>query len=250
LYQLQVDSNQLSGSLPPELGCLSNLRILQLGSNQLGGSIPPGLGDLSSLVWLYLNSNQLTGSIPSELGSLAGLQRLYLNSNQLNGAIPPELASLTSLDSSLTNIGYNALWTDDPTLQVFLDSKDPDWDQTQTITPADVATSLPTSSSAVLDWTPIPYVGDTGTYAVFPSPMPPRITIFTDGFESRDTKWWGLGNPWTTTLDKTDTSVLVDGLEPDTTYDFVIRTITEPHGNNQNQVVSDPSTTVTETTTQ
>ena len=102
----------------------------------------------------------------------------------------------------------------------------------------------------VLDWIPIAYVGDTGTYAVFPNPTPPSITIFIDGFESMDAQWWGLGNPWVTTTDKTDTSVLVDGLESGTTYDFVIRTITEPHGNNSNQVVSEAGATVSETTTQ
>jgi hypothetical protein len=146
---------------------------------------------------------------------------------------------------------WNALHSDDATLIAFLNSKQDggDWQGTQTITPDDLAASLPTSSSVVLDWVPIDYVADTGTYAVFPSPMPPSITIFTNGFESSDTKWWGLGNPWTATVDKTDTSVLVDGLEPGTTYDFVIRTITEPHGNNQNQVVSDAGATVTETTT-
>jgi hypothetical protein len=52
-----------------------------------------------------------------------------------------------------------------------------------------------------------------------------------------------------TTTDKTDNSVLVEGLAPATTYEFVIRTVTEPHASNQNQVVSDPtSDTVTSTT--
>ena len=74
------------------------------------------------------------------------------------------------------------------------------------------------------------------------------MVIFTDGFESGDTKWWGLGNPWVTTTDKTDTSILVDGLDAGTTYDFVVRTITEAHGSNQNQVVSEESATVSETT--
>jgi len=56
-----------------------------------------------------------------------------------------------------------------------------------------------------------------------------------------------MGNPWVTTTDKTDNSILVEGLASGVTYDFIVRTITEPHVNNQNQVVSEASVTVTET---
>jgi len=71
--------------------------------------------------------------------------------------------------------------------------------------------------------------------------------IFFDGFESHDTKWWGMGTPWVTTTDKTDNSILVGGLISGVTYDLIVRTITEPHADNQNQVVSEASVTVTET---
>ncbi len=84
---------------------------------------------------------------------------------------------------------------------------------------------------------------------VFVNPQPPSASIFHDGFEGRDTEWWGLGNPWVVTTDKTDTSVLVDGLEAGKSYDLVIRTVTEPHAYNDNQVISDASGTVSEMTT-
>ena len=38
-----------------ELGSLSNLERLDLGGNQLTGTIPPELGRLSGVVWLYLH---------------------------------------------------------------------------------------------------------------------------------------------------------------------------------------------------
>jgi hypothetical protein len=97
LNYLALDLNQLSGSIPPELGNLSNLEILGLYINQLSGSIPPELGNLSNLEYLYLDSNQLTGSIPPELGNLSNLEYLYLDSNQLTGSIPPELGNLSIL---------------------------------------------------------------------------------------------------------------------------------------------------------
>jgi len=89
--------NNLNGSIPPELGNLSNLESLFLFSNQLSGSIPPELGNLSNLEWLELELNQLSGSIPPELGNLSNLENLYLNSNQLSDSIPPQLGNLSNL---------------------------------------------------------------------------------------------------------------------------------------------------------
>jgi hypothetical protein len=92
-----LDFNNLEGSLPPELGNLTNLQYLYLNNNQLSGSIPPELGNLTMLWFLYLYNNQLSGSLPPELGNLANLYGLYLYNNQLSGRIPPELGNLTKL---------------------------------------------------------------------------------------------------------------------------------------------------------
>ena len=95
---LFLGSNQLSGSIPAELGSLNSLEGLGLYENQLSGSIPVELGKLNSLITLNLNDNQLSGSIPAELGSLNNLESLELFSNQLTGSIPAELGSLNSLE--------------------------------------------------------------------------------------------------------------------------------------------------------
>ena len=55
---------------------ISRLLALYLNGNQLTGSIPPELGDLASLTRLYLHNNQLTEPIPPELGNLASLRGL------------------------------------------------------------------------------------------------------------------------------------------------------------------------------
>jgi Leucine-rich repeat (LRR) protein len=97
ITKLFLDWNQLTGSIPAELGKLSNLQELILSDNQLTGSIPAALGNLSNLYGLGLNTNQFTGSIPAALGNLSNLQTLDLSSNQLTGSIPAELGNLSNL---------------------------------------------------------------------------------------------------------------------------------------------------------
>ena len=104
---LHLSANQLSGSIPSELGDLANLQELDLSANQLSGSIPSELGDLANLQELDLSANQLSGSIPSELGDLANLQELDLSANQLSGSIPSGLGNLTNLETLL--LGGNQL---------------------------------------------------------------------------------------------------------------------------------------------
>ncbi|MCP4217049.1 MAG: hypothetical protein GY765_20545 [bacterium] len=95
---LDLNTNQLTGTIPPEIGNLMGLEELRLYSNQLTGPIPPGIGNLMVLKELILHSNQLTGPIPPEIGSLLGLRKLELYSNQFTGTIPPEIGNLTALN--------------------------------------------------------------------------------------------------------------------------------------------------------
>ncbi len=97
LKWINLNGNQLTGTIPAELGNLGNLTELELHNNQLTGTIPAELGNLGNLTKLYLSRNQLTGAIPTELGNLGNLTVLYLKSNQLTGPIPPELGNLRNL---------------------------------------------------------------------------------------------------------------------------------------------------------
>ena len=94
---LDLPGEQLSGTIPPELGDLTSLQELSLSGNQLSGAIPTELGKLTRLEHLWLHHNQLTGAIPPELGQLTRLERLNLQENQLTGALPQSLANLTEL---------------------------------------------------------------------------------------------------------------------------------------------------------
>jgi hypothetical protein len=97
LEHLALNSNQLTGTIPPELGQLSKLRRLYLSENELSGSIPAQLGSLSQLNLLLLDRNQITGSIPSEIGDMSNLTILDLEHNLLAGEIPSDIGALPSL---------------------------------------------------------------------------------------------------------------------------------------------------------
>lgn len=101
VFELQLYSNGLVGSLPPEIGNLEGLQTLNLSFNQLTGPIPAELGNLYNLHWLDLSHNQLNGSIPTELENVAVLYWLDLSYNQLTGAVTTGLAKALREDLRL-----------------------------------------------------------------------------------------------------------------------------------------------------
>jgi hypothetical protein len=118
-----LESNDLSGSIPPELGNLSNITHLTLSGNQLTGSIPPALGNLTTLELLQLHSNQLTGPIPAEMGNLTALEYLAIDSNQLDGVVPLAVAQLGGAIQAAKGVGYCTFWPGNPGLSL-LDNPD------------------------------------------------------------------------------------------------------------------------------
>ena len=99
LTRLSLDYNDLSGSIPSELGNLDKVTSLRLAGNDLSGPIPAELGNLDSVTLLYLQSNRLSGSIPSALGNLSTLETFWVRYNDLSGSIPSELGNLVNLTS-------------------------------------------------------------------------------------------------------------------------------------------------------
>uniref|UniRef100_A0ACD5ZXF5 Uncharacterized protein n=2 Tax=Avena sativa TaxID=4498 RepID=A0ACD5ZXF5_AVESA len=97
LTTLALRSNNISGTIPLEIGNLSNLSMLYLDTNLFMGPIPPTLGQLHNLHVLSLSQNIFSGEIPPSIGSLDQLEELYLQDNQLSGSIPESLGSCHSL---------------------------------------------------------------------------------------------------------------------------------------------------------
>jgi len=99
LAHLDIEgNNDLVGNIPTEIGKLQMLKELHLGKNLLKGSIPSEIGELSQLQSLELNDNKLTGNIPTEIENLhQSLYSIQLHGNNLSGLLPPEIGNLSLL---------------------------------------------------------------------------------------------------------------------------------------------------------
>ena len=95
---LVLSQNQLSGTIPAELGNLAGLTSLDLSHNSLSGNIPPEVGNLKQLVHLNLSNNRINGEVQQILASLTSLTHLDLHANQFEGQFPFTLKKLTDLE--------------------------------------------------------------------------------------------------------------------------------------------------------
>jgi Leucine-rich repeat (LRR) protein len=96
-------NGDLHGSIPPEIGNLTNLEELIINFANLSGNIPVEIGNCTALKELELWHNQLTGTIPNELGNLVNLETITLEYNQLTGTIPASFANCTKMGSFWLN---------------------------------------------------------------------------------------------------------------------------------------------------
>ncbi|KAG1360815.1 LRR receptor-like serine/threonine-protein kinase EFR [Cocos nucifera] len=107
MQQLDFGDNQVSGSLPSDIGNLRSLVLLAMGPNLLTGIIPSSLGNLNLLHALDMHENYFSSQIPSSLGNISQLNSLYLGGNILRGSIPTHLGNCRNLQ--LLDLSYNQL---------------------------------------------------------------------------------------------------------------------------------------------
>lgn len=81
---LNLSHNDLAGSLPTEIGLLTNITSLSLSQNHLMGPVPSELGYLQQLQQLHLDRNHFSGSLPVEIATnLPRLEEASLHGNDL-----------------------------------------------------------------------------------------------------------------------------------------------------------------------
>ena len=60
------------------------------------GTIPSNLGLMTQLQWLQLYGNALVGTVPSSLSSLTSLTIFDLCGNQLQGVVPAAITAISA----------------------------------------------------------------------------------------------------------------------------------------------------------
>jgi len=95
-----LSADGLNGTLPTTLGLLTMLEELNVRGNSLSGDIPSQLSDLTALVELDLNGNDYTGPLPGGIvSSIPSLQYLDLGDCKFSGTIPEDFGSMSQLKS-------------------------------------------------------------------------------------------------------------------------------------------------------
>ncbi|KAF1864026.1 hypothetical protein Lal_00031180 [Lupinus albus] len=104
---LGIPSQNISGTLSPSIGNLTNLQTVLMQDNNISGPIPSEIGRLQKLQTLDLSDNFFTGQLPDSLSNMKGLHYLRINNNSVSGTIPPSIANMTQL--AFLDISYNNL---------------------------------------------------------------------------------------------------------------------------------------------
>lgn len=78
IIKIELNGENLSGTISSDISKLVQLRIFDIGSNFLYGEVPVQIGDLRLLEYLDLSGNNFSGIIPSGLGQMQELEFLYL----------------------------------------------------------------------------------------------------------------------------------------------------------------------------
>jgi gliding motility-associated-like protein len=102
VVEINLNLNNLRGTIPSEIGLLDDLQVLRLGSNEITGPIPDQLTNLRNLRIVDLRNNEIT-RLPNGIERLQNLQDFRVQNNHIEGQIPAgfgQLRSLTILDLS------------------------------------------------------------------------------------------------------------------------------------------------------
>lgn len=88
-------SNVVEGPIPSTIGKLTKLKLLRInqdtsyfGRGKLNGTIPLEIGDLTNLMQLNISNQSITGEIPLSVNNLSELRELTLSNNLLNESVP------------------------------------------------------------------------------------------------------------------------------------------------------------------
>tara|TARA_B110000208_G_scaffold114901_1_gene141146 strand:- start:686 stop:1432 length:747 start_codon:yes stop_codon:yes gene_type:complete len=104
---LYLSNNQISGTIPDAIDQLTELTEWGLKNNTISGTIPDAFGQLTKLQFLELYTNEISGTIPDAIGQLTELLSLALSYNQISGTVPDVIGQLTKI--KYVDLSYNQI---------------------------------------------------------------------------------------------------------------------------------------------
>jgi Leucine-rich repeat (LRR) protein len=88
LTRFDVNFNVLTGTLPASIGQWTALTSFNVYYNALNGTLPASIGQLTALTYFNVNNNALSGTIPASIGNWSQIQYAYFDANQFTGIMP------------------------------------------------------------------------------------------------------------------------------------------------------------------
>ena len=98
LTYVDFSHSAMEGTIPSEIGLLTNLKVLNLAHCKFGGHFPAEVLQLPNLEKLHLTRNKFVGPIPTNL-SAPNLVELMIARNRFHGTLPTELGNLANLEN-------------------------------------------------------------------------------------------------------------------------------------------------------
>jgi hypothetical protein len=108
LVELILDHNQISSTIPADVGELTSLQIFSMAWNKLRGPVPPSLGEMHKLERLKLDHNDLTGAVHcahhAPLPQGAALSVTARSTDEQSACAPLTLADRSALQGGMRGL--------------------------------------------------------------------------------------------------------------------------------------------------
>ena len=101
LIEVLLDQNNLTGSLPKEIGNWGEVLSVNLQRNNLTGSLPREIGNWTQIQSVSFSCNNLTGNLPREIKNWTKAFHVFFAYNIFTGRYP----------FSVTSTGYKTFYT-------------------------------------------------------------------------------------------------------------------------------------------
>jgi hypothetical protein len=94
---VNVNYNNVNGTIPPDLGLLTALTYFDVNANALIGTLPASIGQWTALTNIDVGENALKGTLPASIGQWTALTYFGVYENALTGTIPASIGQWTAL---------------------------------------------------------------------------------------------------------------------------------------------------------